>query len=94
MNRPNIKFKLTVSIIKEGKQYIAYAPALDFSTCGKTEKQAKKRFEEAVDVFFEELVKNETLEKVLTDLGWKKKNIQWEPPTVVSTGTRTFCVPA
>jgi predicted RNase H-like HicB family nuclease len=84
--------KLTVSIIKEGKQYIAYTPALDLSTCGKSEKEAKKRFEEAVGLFFQELTKKGTLEKALIELGWKKVKTQWSPPKVVSTNMQNFCV--
>ena len=54
MEKPNIEFNLTVSVIKEGKQYIAYSPALDLSTCGKNEKEARKNFVEIVDIFFAE----------------------------------------
>jgi hypothetical protein len=64
MDNIDIKFNLPVSIIKEGSQYIAYTPALDLSTCGKTAKVAKFRFEEAVGIFFDELIKKESLEKV------------------------------
>ncbi|MFA5249165.1 MAG: hypothetical protein WC397_01340 [Candidatus Paceibacterota bacterium] len=87
-----MNIKLAVSIIKEGKQYIAYTPALDLSTCGKSEKQAKKRFEEAVDVFFQELIERGTLENVLADLGWKKIKTQWAPPKIISTDVQKFCV--
>jgi hypothetical protein len=73
MENINIKFNLPVSIIKENSRYVAYTSALDLSTCGKTIKIAKDRFDEAVNIFFEELIKNETLEQVLLDLGWQKK---------------------
>ncbi|MEK7537372.1 MAG: hypothetical protein AAB619_00155 [Patescibacteria group bacterium] len=45
---------LPVSILREGKRFIAYTPALDLSTSGKTFEQAKQRFEEAAELFFEE----------------------------------------
>ena len=63
--------QLQVNFIKEGITFVAYAPALDLSTSGKTEAQAKKRFEEIVRMFFEDLVQKNTLAEVLTDLGWK-----------------------
>lgn len=47
---------LPVSVLKEGKRFVAYAPALDLSTSGKTYEEAKERFEEAVTLFFEETV--------------------------------------
>lgn len=94
MEKINIKFNLPVSVIKEGNQYIVYTPALDLSTCGKTIKTAKKRFDEAVGIFFEELIEKGTLEKALTDLGWQKKRAIWMPPVIVSSETQSFCVPA
>jgi RNase P/RNase MRP subunit p30 len=92
MENLNIKFNLPVSVIKEGARYVAYTPALDLSTCGKTIKIAKKRFNEAVGIFFEELIKSETLEQVLLGLGWQKKRAEWTPPAVVSSETQSFCV--
>jgi hypothetical protein len=42
-------------MVLEGRRYIAFSPALDISTSGKTEKEAKKRFEEMVQIFLEEM---------------------------------------
>jgi len=79
------KLKLSVVFIKEGKRYIAYSPALDLSTTGKSEKEAKMHFEEIVDVFFEELENMGTTEGALKELGWHKKTKQqWQPPQIVS----------
>lgn len=67
------KLKLQIQFFREGKYYIAHSPALDLSTCGKDFDEAKKRFEEAVEIFFKELIKRGTLEEVLLqDLGWQK----------------------
>ena len=79
-----LEFSLPVSILREGKKYIAYTPALDLSTSGNTFNQAKKRFDEMVYLFFEEITKENTLEDVLTDLGWKKVHAKWNPPIVIS----------
>jgi hypothetical protein len=84
MKKAKLQFNLPVSILKEGKKYVAYTPALDLSTSGDNYEQAKKRFEEIVNVFFEEIIKKGTIEDVLTDLGWKKVQANWRPPVVVS----------
>ncbi len=72
MKKINLQLKLPISVIKEGKKYIAYTPVLDLSTSANTFEGAKKRFEELVCVFFEELIKRGTFEEVLRNLGWKK----------------------
>ena len=79
-----LEFSLPVSILREGKKYIAYTPALDLSTSGNTFDQAKKRFDEVVHIFFEEIMKENTTEQVLTELGWQKVNAKWNPPIVIS----------
>ena len=87
------QINLRVDFIKQGKSYIAYAPALDLSTSGKTLKEAQKRFEEAVDIFFEETVEHNCLEKVLTELGWQKLKTKWKAPKVVKQKSLDFKVP-
>jgi len=83
----SIKFvNLPVSFIRESDQFVAYTPALDLSTFGKTLEEAKKNFSEAVEVFFDELTSMGTLEDVLLDLGWKKQGDHLVPPLVISQG--------
>ena len=96
MAKVTFSLNLQVSIIKEGDKFIAYAPALDLSTFGNSLEEAKKRFTEVVEIFFEEVSKARTLEEVLKDLGWTKvqsKKGGWVPPTVVSQGSQIFQVP-
>ena len=76
--------KLPVSIFKEGKKFVAYTPALDLSTSGKNYDEVKKRFDEAVAIFFEYTGKKGTLNDVLRDLGWSKIKNQWAPPAIIS----------
>lgn len=64
-------YNLPVFIIKEGKNYIAYTPALDLSTSGKDYEEVRKRFHEIVNIFFEEIVKKGTMEEALKELGWR-----------------------
>jgi predicted RNase H-like HicB family nuclease len=89
-----LEFKLPVSFLREGKKYVAYTPALDLSTSGRTYKEAKRRFSEIVNIFFEELVKKGTLEEVLRDLGWKRVQSKWSPPVIISQELQSVRVPA
>ena len=84
---------LQVSFIKQGKVFIAYSPALDLSTCGKTLKEAEKRFLEIVSLFIEETVENESLGKVLSDLGWQKLKTKWKAPEVIKQESLDFKIP-
>ncbi len=78
---PNF-LQLTVNVSKQGKRYLAYAPALDIMTSGKSDKEVRTRFSELVNIFFEEIHAAGTTNEVLTELGWKKVRKQWTPPAV------------
>ena len=75
---------LPVQIFKQGKAYVAYTPALDISTAGKTKKEARARFVELVSIFFEEIQRQGTLHEVLSELGWTRKSHVWQPPVISS----------
>ena len=92
MNK-SIVFNLPVSFLRESNQFVAYTPALDLSTSGTTIEEVKKNFTEAVEIFFDEIVKMGTLEDVLLDLGWKKQNKDFIPPVVISQGMESVRVP-
>ena len=79
---PHLNVQLPVAFIKEDDQIVAYTPALDISTAGANEAEAKERFNELVLMFFEDLVENNTVDAVLTELGWHKGEQQWMPPQV------------
>lgn len=89
-----LSVNLPVLILKEGKSFVAYSPVLDLSTCGGTEKQAKKMFAEALEIFLKELSEAGTLEEVLTNLGWEKKSKQnWQPPVMVKCDSQKVAIP-
>lgn len=90
---PEIDLKLPVAFIKEGDQVVAYTPALDISTAGKSEAEAKERFGELVRIFFADLIENNTVDTVLTELGWERADNAWKPP-VVSQQSVSVQVPA
>jgi predicted RNase H-like HicB family nuclease len=76
--------ELPVAFIEEEGSVVAYTPALDLSTCGKDKNEANKMFREAVQIFFNDLVENGTVDEVLTSLNWKKDAAQetWIPPRI------------
>ncbi len=85
---PLSSIKLTVNFIKEHKQVVAYAPALDISTVGKSVEHATQRFQEMVRMFLNDITERNVVDEVLTELGWTKMSIQnkpqWVPPAVTS----------
>lgn len=94
MKKTAFQAKLSVAILKEGNRYIAFSPALDLSTSGKTAREARERFGEAAQLFFEETVAAGTLTRALGELGWKKVKSRWNPPVIISQEAQTVLVPA
>ncbi len=78
-----LKINLPVTFIEDGDAVVAYTPALDLSTAGDDKEDAKRMFAEAVDIFFEDLIAHNTLDEVLTELGWSKSiETGWQPPHI------------
>jgi len=90
MKQMKIKTKLPVSIFREGDSFIAYTPALDISTSGKSYSEVKKRFSELVEIFLEEIIEAGNLNTVLLDLGWEKVKKQWMPSAMISQKIEDF----
>jgi len=93
MKKLLISANLPVIFLKEKGQFVAYTPALDLSTSGKTLAQAKRRFAEAATIFFEECHKMGTLDEILRDLGWEKRENAWTPPMAVVGDSQTMNIP-
>lgn len=53
---PMAELSIPVSVLRahDTKDFIVYSPALDLSSCGRTEKHALKMFAEAARLFLEE----------------------------------------
>ena len=80
-----LSLQLPVMITKVGRRFVAYTPALDISTSGKSEKDVRAKFEELAELFLEEIIEAGTAHEVLMELGWKKQQQQWTPPQVISS---------
>jgi predicted RNase H-like HicB family nuclease len=92
MDKPQYKVSISVVVLKEGNSFIAYSPALDLSTVGDTFDEAKLRFQEALRVFFEEIIENGTANKALMELGWQREDKHLVPPVIVGHQTESFSV--
>lgn len=86
--------KLPVTVMKQGKHFVAYSPALDVSTSGKSLKDVQKKFIELVTVFIEEIIEAGTIHEVLYELGWTKIQQKWSPPKVISSKSIGVRLPA
>ena len=91
--KKDISLSLPVFITKQGRRFVAYTPALDISTSGTSEKDAKKKFGELVSLFLEEILEAGTVDDVLSELGWRKQEKKWTPPKVVSSHYVAFPIP-
>jgi len=87
-----LEVNLPVSFLREGDKFVAYTPALDLSTSGKSFKEVQTRFKEIVGIFFEEIIEKGTINEVLVNLGWKKIQSKWTPPIVISQGSQLIRV--
>lgn len=84
MSADKLMFNLPVVITKQNKRFVAYTPALDIATSGKSQKEVKARFVELANLFFEEIIEAGTADDVLSELGWRKVQKKWNPPQVIS----------
>lgn len=74
---------ITVVVFKEEDIFVAYCPALELSSYGDNEMEAKEAFDEALEIFIEETSKKGTLERELLKLCWKlqqRPKPSYQPP--------------
>ena len=91
----NVETRIPVIFFEEGDKIIAYSPAIDLSTCGNTEDQARKRFGDIAGIFFDEITQMGTLDEVLAECGWRKDshNHSWSPPKYRSCTQELIQIP-
>ncbi len=84
-NKDKVNIEILVLLFKEGKYIVAYCPALELSSYGKTEKEALEYFSDALDIFINDTIKKGTLEKCLLKFGWNLQQIpfvKYIPPGI------------
>ncbi len=64
---------------KEGDLYVALAPEPNVSSYGETLDEAKRSIREAVEAFVEECERMGTLQEVMEEAGFIRKDGQWLP---------------
>lgn len=70
---------LKIEIFKEGDVYVAVSPQLNVSSFGETVEEARASLREAVAAFIEECQAMGTLDEVLEEAGFSRRNEDWEP---------------
>lgn len=84
-SKDSIKLQIDVLIIKEEDYIVAYCPALELSSYGKSQSEAKVAFATEIKIFIEETSKNGNLEKYLLKQGWTLQQIpefDYQPPRI------------
>jgi len=92
MSAYRLKGTIPVYFLKEKQSFIAFSPVIDLSTCGKSFEDAKKNFNEALQIFIEECVEMGTLDRVLESCGWEKIKSKWSPPAYIGEEQMAFSV--
>ena len=78
-----LQLQLEVSIFQEGDHFVSFCPALNLSSYGKTIEESRLAFHEALEIYIEYALENDTLEKDLLAHGWTLRKLpiaKYEPP--------------
>jgi hypothetical protein len=80
-----VRIKLLLLHFEDEKRiHFIYSPHLDLTGYGQTFEEAKKSFKIVLEDFLDYTYKNKTLEKTLSDLGWKTKKTEILIPSITS----------
>jgi len=83
-------FPFYTHIFKEGDTYVAYVPALDVSSCGATDEEARRNIRDAVRGFLAASADIGTLGEILEEAGYKPEGDNWCAPEFVSIDRLTM----
>ncbi len=83
-------FSFDVHIFKEGDAFVAYVPALDLSSCGASDDEARRNIRDAVRGFLTASAEMGTLEEVLREAGYERVGGAWRAPEFVSLDRLTM----
>jgi len=65
-----VQYQLFGNLKRSGSWWVAYCPALDLSTQGRTQEEAKRNIIEACELFVVSCIERGTLEMALKELGF------------------------
>lgn len=86
-----LKIEVDIFIAKDGDYFVAYCPALNLSSYGRTAQEATDSFKIDLEIFVEETGRKGTLEKYLLQNGWNLQLHNYTPPkTVPDTSFKTI----
>ena len=88
--QPMQDFSFDVHIFKEGEAYVAYVPALDLSSCGATDDEARRNIRDAVRGFLATSADRGTLDEILEEAGYQPDGDGWRAPEFVSMDRLTM----
>lgn len=74
------EFSFDARIFKEGDAFVAYVPALDVSSCGATDEEARRNIRDAVRGFLAVSAEMGTLEEILREAGFEREDGHWREP--------------
>ncbi len=83
-------FSFDTHIFKEGETFVAYVPALDLSSCGATDEEARRNIRDAVRGFLDTCAAMGTLDEVLEEAGYRHEADGWRAPEFVSVDRLTM----
>ena len=66
-------FSFDTHIFKEGDTYVAYVPALDVSSCGATDEEARRNIRDAVRGSLATSADMGTLDEILREAGYQQE---------------------
>jgi len=87
-NRKGFYVSVDVKYIKDGDYIVSYCQALNLSSYGKTNKEAKEMFKEALNAFMTDIIGRDKLEVSLLELGWQLRKVptpEYLPPATKAT---------
>lgn len=76
-------FSFDRHIFREGDAYVAYVPALDISSCGDTDEEARRNIRDAVRGFLAASADLGTLGEILEEAGYRRDGDDWHAPEFV-----------
>jgi predicted RNase H-like HicB family nuclease len=84
----------TVTLWREGSQFIAMATPLDVASSGPTPEAARAALNEAVTLFLRSAADRGTLSEVLEECGYTRRGDHWTLPAPVSSEPAQITLPA